>query len=867
MKALITGSGGLIGSECVLLLCEEGWQVIGVDNDLRRVFFGDSGSTLGTITRLQRSFSNYRHYDLDIRNRDAIRELLRTERPNFIIHAAGQPSHELATSIPYEDFEVNALGTLNLLLAARDFCHDAPFCFTSTNKVYGDWPNEIPMLELERRYDYANGLKGIDESLSIDQALHSLFGASKLAADVLCQEFGRYFQMPIGVFRAGCMTGPQHAAVELHGFLAYIVRCAVRGQEYTIYGYKGKQVRDQIHCRDVAHLFLEFFHSPRCGEVYNLGGGRENSISVLEVIDVLDSMGYPLRYRYVDRARKGDHICYISDLTKLQSHFPRFKQQYGVHGMIYAIAENCLREARAVSAGNCEMAMTAQVRKHVPAVGNEIQTVADLLLPLAWLLRMERRGDRYWRRYPSTAALKLRWRAWVVRNCLHVLPGESILLFGAGSGLWAEHLTAVLRGRNPITALTFNDDLVEQGSRTSLPEVTVVSATDLEVATVAESFDYVIGMDLLCRDNYQRVLAAIYKLLKPGGQMLLFEANAHNPLVVARALIDHTRVSNADLLAALTRTGFTDLYLKPFDVIPGFMPPSVVRFMGSKLLVLEHIPALRALCGTVYVWCKKPGRPTAKSQCVDLAEHCELYDAVSVVVPCYNEEMNIRGLVTQLTGMYGPYIREIILVNDNSRDGTTAVISELARQDPRVKLVDREPPNGVGRALRDGFAAASGSYILSMDCDFVHLLPAFRDLFDVIAAGHDGAIGSRFSHSSVMVNYPTPKIVCNRLFHLLLKLLVSRTIRDITNNLKLYRADILKNLDIQEPNFAANLETGLKPLLAGYDIREVAISWIDRTEDMGTSSFKLLKMGPPYVRVLLRALVAPELALHGRDDG
>src|ERR1051326_7054544 len=224
MKAMVTGSGGLIGSECVRLLAGEGWDVVGLDNDMRRVFFGPGASTEENVRVLCGAFPQYRHVHLDIRDRAAVRDLLKIERPDFIIHTAAQPSHDKAASIPYDDFDINATGTMNLLVAARDFCAESPFCFTSTNKVYGDRPNSLPLVEKEKRYDYVN-LDGIDESMPIDQSLHSLFGASKLAADVMCQEFGRYFQMPVGIFRGGCLTGPQHAAVELHGYLGYIVNC------------------------------------------------------------------------------------------------------------------------------------------------------------------------------------------------------------------------------------------------------------------------------------------------------------------------------------------------------------------------------------------------------------------------------------------------------------------------------------------------------------------------------------------------------------------------------------------------------------------------------------------------------------------
>jgi CDP-paratose 2-epimerase len=223
---------------------------------------------------------------------------------------------------------VNAVGTLNLLVAARDYCPTAPFCFMSTNKVYGDRPNSLPLIEKAKRYDYADGRDGVDESMSVDACLHSLFGASKLAADVLAQEYGRYFNMPVGVFRGGCVTGPQHAAVPLHGYLAYICACAVRGTPYTVIGYGGKQVRDQIHCHDVARLFLAFYENPRAGEVYNLGGGRPNSLSILETIDLLAAMGHPLRWRYQEANRVGDHICYITDLRKIKDHFPTWTMQY-----------------------------------------------------------------------------------------------------------------------------------------------------------------------------------------------------------------------------------------------------------------------------------------------------------------------------------------------------------------------------------------------------------------------------------------------------------------------------------------------------------------------------------------------------------
>jgi CDP-paratose 2-epimerase len=338
--AVVTGSAGLVGSECVRLLCGSGWKVVGLDSNARREFFGEEASTEPEADRLISEHPSYQHLQLDIRNRQAVRDVIEASRPSFIIHTAGQPSHDRAAAIPYEDFDVNAVGTLNLLVAARDYCPESPFCFTSTNKVYGDRPNQLPLIETESRYEYADHREGVDEGMSIDQCLHSLFGASKVAADVLCQEFGRYFGMPTGVFRAGCLTGPQHAAVELHGYLGYIVGCALRKRPYTVYGYKGKQVRDQLHCRDLARMFLAFYESPTFGEVYNVGGGRRNNISVLETIEALRSMGFPLDYTVTDSNRKGDHVCYISDLSKVRRDFPRWEQEYTMQTILEEMVDS-----------------------------------------------------------------------------------------------------------------------------------------------------------------------------------------------------------------------------------------------------------------------------------------------------------------------------------------------------------------------------------------------------------------------------------------------------------------------------------------------------------------------------------------------
>lgn len=329
MKTIVvTGSNGLIGSEAVIYYDAQGYNVIGVDNNMRQVFFGPKGDTTWNLARLQQTTRNFQHVGLDIRDRAGVFNLFREHRPDMVIHCAAQPSHDKAKDIPLVDFDVNAVGTVNLLEATRQVNPEAVFVFMSTNKVYGDAPNEIPLIETATRYDYARpeDYHGVSEECRIDRCLHSLFGASKTAADVMAQEYGRYFGMKVGVFRGGCLTGPSHSGVELHGFLSYLVHVAVTGKPYTIFGYKGKQVRDQIHSYDVIQAFEAFANDPRPGEVYNLGGGRENAASVLECIALIEELsGYSVQYTYQEQNRIGDHICYISDLRKLHSHFPDWR--------------------------------------------------------------------------------------------------------------------------------------------------------------------------------------------------------------------------------------------------------------------------------------------------------------------------------------------------------------------------------------------------------------------------------------------------------------------------------------------------------------------------------------------------------------
>lgn len=346
---IVSGSAGLVGSESARLFHERGWDVVGIDNDMRRHFFGAEASTSDNRRKLERDLKNYVHVPVDIRDAGAVDAVFARHGSavGAVIHAAAQPSHDWAARDPQVDFGVNALGTLNMLEAARKHCPNAAFVFTSTNKVYGDTPNRLPLEETETRWvvnpSHPFARLGIDETMSVDQTLHSVFGASKTAADIMVQEYGRYFGMPTATFRGGCLTGPAHAGAELHGFLAYLVRAVVEGRPYRVFGYKAKQVRDNLHARDLVEAFWQFVNAPRAGEVYNMGGGIWSNCSMIEAIrSAEDYVGRKLDWTYLDEARVGDHMFWISDVSKFREHYPAWSVQHDVNAIIREIADACL---------------------------------------------------------------------------------------------------------------------------------------------------------------------------------------------------------------------------------------------------------------------------------------------------------------------------------------------------------------------------------------------------------------------------------------------------------------------------------------------------------------------------------------------
>jgi SAM-dependent methyltransferase len=467
----------------------------------------------------------------------------------------------------------------------------------------------------------------------------------------------------------------------------------------------------------------------------------------------------------------------------------------------------------------------------------------------------ERYRDEYWRKHDPIANDRLLWRANTFRHTVHLLPTQTILELGCGELRLTRALSQASRAENPITAVTFQDSAPDVSSLEQRIEVLQVSKLPGPLA--GRTFDCVIAMDLLDRETSSELLDIVHGLLAPGGEMVFYESNPWNPVRKARAALlrlsgkrdPRSLINRPGLYELLSEIGFIRVYAVFNDFVFAPLTRPLIWFLRNLSILLENAPLVRRMAGSILVHAQKP--PRAKPRpAVSLFIHGSLRGAVSVVIPCHNEEMNVRPLVERILEHYGEYIYEVIPVNDGSSDGTAEVLSELARADARVKPLHRQPPNGVGRAIAEGLAAASGRYVLSMDCDFQHLLPEFRELFDAAAEGADVVIGSRFSRHSVLLNYPFSKIFANRAFHALAVLLFGHRIRDVTSNLKMMRREVVADLRLRQPGFAVNAETGLQPILMGYKVEQVPISWINRTPGMGTSSFRLLQVGGGYWHVL-----------------
>ncbi|HEV3204572.1 MAG TPA: bifunctional class I SAM-dependent methyltransferase/glycosyltransferase family 2 protein, partial [Gemmataceae bacterium] len=492
-----------------------------------------------------------------------------------------------------------------------------------------------------------------------------------------------------------------------------------------------------------------------------------------------------------------------------------------------------------------------------------LQTKSQSIFPplnLETIAVRERATDRYWSRHDPISRLRLWWRAQTVRHLFHLLPGESILELGAGSGKFTEALIKATRGECPITAATFAYSSGNPLLQSFDPNVEVICLDDFPGPLNGRAFDYIVGTNLLDMANAAELLQEIQGLLRPGGRLLLFETNPWNPyfrwrrrlaqwLPILRRGDERELPSQIHLYELLSELGFLRIMATAYDFLYRPIPGWLMQVVRNLSLILENTPLIRRWAGAILLHAQTPPREIPRPP-VRMVEHRNLHGGISIIVPCHNEEMNVEPLVKGLLQHYNEYIHELVLVDDNSKDQTRIVLQRLAQKEPRVKPVFRKPPNGVGRALSEGLRQATGKFVLMMDCDFLHILPELRDMFDAAAEGYEVVLGSRFSRESVLINYPLKKILCNRGFHVLASLLFHRKIRDFTNNLKLLKRNVVDNLNLDEAFFAANAETGLKPVLMGYKIKSVPVSWINRTPDQGQSSFSLLQNGWGYLKVL-----------------
>ena len=481
------------------------------------------------------------------------------------------------------------------------------------------------------------------------------------------------------------------------------------------------------------------------------------------------------------------------------------------------------------------------------------------------LAKQEDRRAAYWHRYDPFVDLRMKWRASMMRHLFHILPGQKILEIGAGNGEFTRSLLIATREECKITTVVFSlkyqDEIKEKLHNN---DVDIVCLDSFPGTLQDEKFDCVIANHMLGDHIREEFLCAVKQLIRPGGRFLLFEPNPWNYYHHVRKLfsclkprtwrrpVDTISMNRIEVFSVLSEIGYTHINVLPYDFLYSPIPRFLIWPAQNLSIVMENFPYIRNLAGSLYIWARNPSLENEEQEMVDLCDYEMFIRNVSFVIPCHNEETNVAPLINGLIGFYGKYVLEILIVDDNSTDRTAEVTEELAEKHKCVYLIKRSPPNGVGRALREGLKEAKGEFILIMDSDFQHIIPEIRDLFDVIADGADVAVGSRFSRESVLVNYAFTKILANRAFHIIANILLGRHFRDVSNNLKIFRHEVAKKLVIESDDFAANAETGLKPILLGYRVVEVPISWVNRSIDMGFSTFRIFNTGPNYWKILLR---------------
>ncbi len=680
-KVLVTGSGGLIGSESVHFFCQKGYDVIGVDNDMRAYFFGPEASTKDNYLRHLKVYKNYKHEFADIRDEEKMEDLFKANPFDLVIHTAAQPSHDWAAREPQTDFSVNANGTLNLLENFRKYSAEGVFIFTSTNKVYGDAPNYLPLIEKKTRYEIDPSHPfhdGIDETMSIDNSTHSLFGVSKAAADLMVQEYGRYFNLYTGVFRGGCLTGAGHAGTELHGFLSYLVKAILLGKKYTIYGYKGKQVRDNIHSHDLLNAFYEFFQKPRSGEAYNIGGSRFANISMLEAIDKIEKVsGRKANYEYSDKNRIGDHIWYISSVKKFQSHYPNWKYEYDIDSTIEDICKNSSFSKKFYS-----FALTKNLD--------------------------------FWKE-----------KNWYYHNLLrqifkkYIPEGSKVLQIGYGLG---DALAALY----PQKAMSIDEEeeLIDISKR-RFPSIQFSKAKPEEMI-VKGKYDYVIIPNSVAHFyDIQTVLEKTSKAMGKNSKIIMTATNPRWEQIFS--LLEKFNLKRPEK----PRNWLSLEDLKNIFEISGYE----VEESGYSIIIPSHIPFLSnkinnlikgngffaRFCVEQYIVAKK----------AKLGKEKKL--SCTVVIPCYNEEENIKQAIETVPKMGTK--TEVLVVDDGSSDKTVQVVKRVMKKNKNLKLISYKPNQGKGYAVKKGFDAVVTDTMMIQDADMTVPPEELPRFFNLIAEG------------------------------------------------------------------------------------------------------------------------------------
>lgn len=731
---LVTGSGGLIGSESVHFFCEKGFNVIGIDNNMREYYFGEEGSTKSSVKQLINTYKNYKHYDFDIRDEGKIEDLFKKYKFDLIIHTAAQPSHDWAAKEPITDFSVNAVGTLNILENFRKYSPLGVFIFTSTNKVYGDTPNNLPLVELKTRYEIDPHHKykdGIDESMSIDNSTHSLFGVSKASADLMVQEYGKYFGLHTAVFRGGCLTGSRHASTQLHGFLSYLIKSIVTGRKYTIFGYKGKQVRDNIHSHDLVNAFYHFYLKPRVGEVYNIGGSRFANISMLEAIEKVEKVtGKKANIEYVDENRKGDHIWYVSSVKKFQSHYPDWKYEYDIDATIWDICKN------------------SEFAKDI--ISFSVNRDLD-----------------YWRN-----------KNWYFHNSLieifkSFIPEDSkVLQIGYGLG-------DILAGIFPKSATSIdNDENIILSASKRYPHIKFLNA-DASRLNLKEKFDYVIfpnSVEYLY--DIQAVLQNIRKNLDDDSNIMMTSVNPRWEQL--SYILEKLKLKRPELPKNWLR--LEDL--KNIVEVSGYEATET----GFKIALPIHIPLLSGwvnrfssrFCLEQYL-IAKPKNLQKPSSLV-----------CSVVIPCFNEAENIEKCVKSVPKMGKR--TEIIVVDDGSTDETAEVVKKLMRKNRDLRLISYKLNHGKGYAVKRGFDSAKGDIVIILDADMAVPVSELPRFFDLLASGEAGFVnGTRLIYPMEEQAMRQLNLIGNLVFGWIFSWILGQRITDSLCGTKaLFKKDYLK---------------------------------------------------------------------------